>query len=209
MIYILIISIIASYISNKQIYSICDEIKKDKTNTVIIYTVIILTMISIYLKYGFTIESVKYLTLIPFIVIISIIDYHTTDIYDITVLSGIIIQGVIFISTLNKDLNSASHISSMIIGLVLAYIISKITKGLGQGDIGLYSLCSFTLGHDYAVYLVSLSYILACIYCIYILFMKSDKIRKIPFAPFISLSTIIIMMTNNDILKIYFDVIGN
>ncbi|MCR8746032.1 prepilin peptidase [Romboutsia lituseburensis] len=209
MIYILLISIIASYISNNQIYLICDEIKNNKKNTLIIYITIILTMISIYLKYGFTIESIKYLTLIPFIVIISIIDYHTTYIYDITVLSGIIIQGIIFISTLNKDLNSASHISAMIIGLVLAYIISKITNGLGQGDIGLYGLCSFTLGHNYALYLISLSYIIASIYCVYILFMKSDKIRKIPFAPFISLSTIIIMMTNNDILKIYFDIIGN
>ena len=209
MIYIIIISIIISHICNKQIYKICDELKQSKLNTIVIYLIIISSMILIYYKYGLTVESIKYLSLIPFIIIISIIDYHTTYIYDITVHSGIIIQGIIFITTINKEYNPASHISAMIIGLVLAYTTAKITKGLGSGDVGLYTLCAFTLGHEHGLYVIYLSYLLACPYCIYILLKKSDKIRKMPFAPFISLATITIMLTNNDILKIYFDIISN
>ena len=90
MIYIILISIIISHICNKQIYKICDDLEKSKKNTIIIYTLIILTMILIYKKYGITLQSIKYLSLIPFIIVISIIDYHTTYIYDITILSGII-----------------------------------------------------------------------------------------------------------------------
>jgi prepilin signal peptidase PulO-like enzyme (type II secretory pathway) len=209
MIYILIISIIISHICSKQLYKICDELSKNKVNEIVIYLTTISSMILIYYKYGLTPESIKYLSLIPFIIIISIIDYHTTYIYDITVLSGIIIQGAIFLITISIDENPVSHISAMIIGLFLAYIIALITKGLGQGDIGLYTLCSFALGHNYAIYLISLSFVLACIYCLYILSLKIEKIRKIPFAPFISLATITIMLTKYDILKIYFDIISN
>lgn len=208
MIYIVIISIIISHICNKQIYIICDELKRTNINTISIYTITISTMILIYYKYGLTIQSVKYLSLIPFIIIISIIDYHTTYIYDITLLSGIIIQGVIFIITINKVQSPTSQISSMIIGLILASMISIITKGLGEGDIGLIGLCAFTLGNESAIGLINLSYILAFPYGIYILLLKSKETRKISFAPFISLATITIMLTNNDIFKIYFDIIS-
>jgi prepilin signal peptidase PulO-like enzyme (type II secretory pathway) len=80
--------------------------------------------------------------------------------------------------------------------------LAKITKGLGDGDIGLYGLCCFALGKNYSLYLIVLSFILASVYCVYILLAKSDKIRKIPFAPFISLGTILIMITNYDILNL-------
>ena len=204
MIYIILISIIISHICNKQIYKICDDLEKSKKNTIIIYTLIILTMILIYKKYGITLQSIKYLSLIPFIIVISIIDYHTTYIYDITILSGIIIQGGVFL--ISPDVKT--YISALLIGIIIPYILAKITKGLGEGDIGLYGLCCFVLGKNYSIYLISLSFILASIYCVYILITKSGKIRKIPFAPFISLATVLIILTNFDILNIWFNIIG-
>ena len=145
MIYIILISIIISHICNKQIYKICDDLEKSKKNTIIIYTLIILTMILIYKKYGITLQSIKYLSLIPFIIVISIIDYHTTYIYDITILSGIIIQGGVFL--ISPDVKT--YISALLIGIIIPYILAKITKGLGEGDIGLYGLCCFALGKNY------------------------------------------------------------
>lgn len=159
--------------------------------------------------YGFTTESIKYLFLIPFIIIISIIDYNTKYIYDITILSGIIIQAIIFIATINTDLNANSHLIGFITGISISYMIAKITKGLGSGDIGVYGLCCFVLGHNYSIYMISLSFLLASIYCLYIIFIKKNKQREIPFAPFISLATILIIFTNYDILNIYFDIISN
>ena len=88
----------------------------------------------------------------------------------------------------------------MLVGIIIPYILAKITKGLGEGDIGLYGLCCFVLGEKLFNILIFLSFILASIYCMYILLTKSDKIRKIPFAPFISLATILIILTNFDIL---------
>jgi len=204
MIYIILIAIIISYICDKQIYKICDELTKTKSNTIIIYILMILSMVLIYQKYGITSQSIKYLSLIPFIIIISIIDYHTTYIYDITVISGILIQGIIFF--IEPDIKK--YLLAFIIGIIVPYILAKTTKGLGEGDIGLYGLCCFVLGKNYSLYLIALSFILASIYCVYILFRKSDKIRKIPFAPFISLATVLIILTNFDILNFWFDIIN-
>ena len=204
MIYIILIAIIVSYICDKQIYKICDELTKTKSNTIIIYTLMILSMVLIYQKYGITSQSIKYLSLIPFIIIISIIDYHTTYIYDITVINGILIQGIIFF--IEPDIKK--YLLAFIIGIIVPYILAKTTKGLGEGDIGLYGLCCFALGKNYSLYLIALSFILASIYCVYILFRKSDKIRKIPFAPFISLATVLIILTNFDILNFWFDIIN-
>lgn len=204
MIYIILIATIISYICNKQVYKICDELNKSKSNTIIIYISIILSMVLIYMKYGITSQSIKYLSLIPFIIIISIIDYHTTYIYDITVFSGVLIQGLIFFIQPDKK-----YILAFFIGIIVPYILAKITKGLGEGDIGLYGLCCFALGKNYSLYLIVLSFILASVYCVYILLAKSDKIRKIPFAPFISLATVLIILTNFDILNFWFDIISN
>lgn len=205
MIYIILIAIIISYICNNQIYKICDELPKTKSNTIIIYIIMILSMVLTYQKYGITQQTVKYLSLIPFIIIISIIDYHTTYIYDITILSGIIIQCGIFL--ISPDVKI--YVTAMLIGIIVPYILAKITKGLGEGDIGLYGLCCFALGKNYSIYLIFLSFILASIYCVYILLTKGDKIRKIPFAPFISLATILIILTNFDILNFWFNIISN
>lgn len=205
MIYIILIAIIISYICNDQIYKICNELPKTKSNTIIIYILMILSMVLTYQKYGITQQSVKYLSLIPFIIIISIIDYHTTYIYDITILSGIIIQCGIFL--ISPDIKT--YITALLVGIIIPYILAKITKGLGEGDIGLYGLCCFALGKNYSIYLIFLSFILASIYCVYILLTKGDKIRKIPFAPFISLATILIILTNFDILNIWFNIISN
>ncbi len=205
MIYIILISIVISYICNSQIYNICDELKRTKSNTIIIYTLMILCMVLIYQKYGITIQSIKYLSLIPFIIIISIIDYHTTYIYDITVISGIIIQGILLF--ISPDIKK--YLLAFIIGIIVPYIIAKTTKGLGEGDIGLYGLCCFALGKNYSLYLIALSFVLASVYCVYILLAKSDKIRKIPFAPFISLATVLIILTNFDIFNFWFDIISN
>ena len=205
MIYIFLIAIVISYICDKQIYRICDELTKTKTNTIIIYVLTISSMILIYQKYGITLQSIKYLSLIPFIIIISIIDYHTKYIYDITILSGIITQGIfLFIS---EDIKK--YLLAFVIGIIVPYILAKITKGIGEGDIGLYGLCCFALGKNYSIYLIGLSFILASVYCVYILLRQSYKIRKIPFAPFISLATILIILTNFDILNFWFDIINN
>ena len=208
MIYILISSILLAYCSNKYLSNKRKEIGQITYNTPVIYFIIISLSMLIYLKYGLTIDSLKYIFLLPFLIVISIIDYKTTFIYDITIISGIIIQGIILAGSINIEDTFKSHINALIIGFIASFILARITKGLGDGDIGLISLCSFVLGHNNALFLIGLSFMIAFIYCIYIIIIKSKSTKsKIPFGPFISLATILIMLTEKNILTIYFDII--
>ena len=209
MIYTIITSTILAYFTNKYLKNKSREIKQITYNTSILYILIIILNLCIYKKYGLTIDFIKYIFLIPFLLGISIIDYRTTYIYDITIVSGIIIQGVILISSINIEKDFINHICGLFIGIIVSYLLAKLTKGLGDGDIGLFALCCFTLGYNYSLYLMFLSYIIAFIYCIYIILKKNKSIKEsIAFAPFISLATILIMLTENSLMNSYFEIIS-
>ena len=209
MIYTIITSTILAYFTNKYLKNKSREIKQITYNTSILYILIIILNFCIYKKYGLTIDFIKYIFLIPFLLGISIIDYRTTYIYDITIVSGIIIQGVILISSINIEKDFINHIGGLFIGIIVSYLLVKLTKGLGDGDIGLFALCCFTLGYNYSLYLMFLSYIIAFIYCTYIILRKNKSIKEsIAFAPFISLATILIMLTENSLMNSYFEIIS-
>ena len=147
--------------------------------------------------------------LIPFLTMVSIIDFRTTYVYDITILSGIIMQSVIFLLNKELNVNSMSHLKGLFIGIILSYILAKVTKSLGDGDIGFYGLCTFVLGDKYCLYMIFLSFMLASIYGGYVLLRKQKSIKSsIPFTPFISLATILIILTQKDIINLYFDILS-
>lgn len=200
---------ILSYISEKVIYRLDNCMDKNLTNKILIFLPNMIIPILIYTKYELSIQAISYMSLIPFLTMISIIDFRTTYVYDITILSGIIMQSVIFL--LNKQLSegSMSHIKGLFLGIILSYILAKATKSLGDGDIGFYGLCAFALGQEYSLYMIFLSFMLASIYGGYILFRKRKSIKSsIPFTPFISLATILIILTQKDIINLYFDILS-
>ncbi|WP_434798005.1 prepilin peptidase [Terrisporobacter vanillatitrophus] len=206
---IVIIFMILSYILEKVIYRLDNCMDKNLTNKILIFLPNMIIPILIYTKYELSIQAISYMSLIPFLTMISIIDFRTTYVYDITILSGIIMQSVIFL--LNKQLSegSMSHIKGLFLGIILSYILAKATKSLGDGDIGFYGLCAFALGQEYSLYMIFLSFMLASIYGGYILFRKRKSIKSsIPFTPFISLATILIILTQKDIINLYFDILS-
>lgn len=200
---------ILSYISEKVIYILDNSMDKNITNKILIFLPNMIIPILIYIKYGISIQTISYMLLIPFLITVSIIDFRTTYVYDITILSGIIMQSVIFLLNKESNINSISHIKGLFIGIILSYVLAKITKSLGEGDIGFYGLCAFVLGQEYSLYMMFLSFILASIYGVYVLLRKQKSIKSsIPFTPFISLATILIILTQKSIINLYFDILS-
>ena len=211
MIYLIIVTIftVLSCILEKIIYKLDSSIDKNFINKILIFLPNMIIPSLIYTKYELTIQTISYMMLIPFLTIVSIIDFRTTYVYDVTILSGIIMQSVIFL--LNKDTytGSMSHIKGLFIGILLSYILSKITKSLGDGDIGFYGLCAFVLGHSNVAYMIFLSFMIGSIYGVYVILIKGKSIKSsIPFTPFISLATILIILTEKDIINLYFDILS-
>lgn len=206
----MVIFLIVSYVENKLIYIICKEIKPSLSNTIIIYSTSIIISLLIYNKYEITTNSISYFLLVPFIVLISIIDFRTSFVYDITVVSGIIIQSVVFILMKIPYVCLLDHLGGLLIGLLLSFLICKITKAIGEGDIGVYGLCCFVLGAEHSLNVFVLSFFITSLVGIFII-LKQRKLNlnlRIPFTPFISMATILIMLTQYDIIKIYFEIIS-
>lgn len=206
---IIIIFIILSFLSEKIIYKLDNNMDKNLSNKMLIFLPNMIIPILIYTKYNLTMQTISYMILIPFLVIISIIDFRTTYVYDITILSGIIMQSVILLLSKELNIGLMSHIKGLVIGIIISFLLAKITKSLGDGDVLFYGLCSFVLGQEYTLYMIFLSFILASICGIFMLLIKYKSIKSsIPFTPFISLATVLIILTQKDIIILYFDILS-
>ena len=206
---IIIIFIILSFLSEKIIYKLDNNMDKNLSNKMLIFLPNMIIPILIYTKYNLTMQTISYMILIPFLVIISIIDFRTTYVYDITILSGIIMQSVILLLSKELNIGLMSHIKGLVIGIIISFLLAKVTKSLGDGDVLFYGLCSFVLGQEYTLYMIFLSFILASICGIFMLLIKYKSIKSsIPFTPFISLATVLIILTQKDIMILYFDILS-
>ncbi len=201
---ILIVCLILSYLSDKVICFLFDEIEKNLKRLIVSNICMLSLFLAVCIKYGKSVDTIRYILLIPFILIVSIIDIYSRNVYDLTVLSGIMVQGIIFIISLKHGCIEWSYVFGLIIGVTISYILAVTTKSLGYGDVGFYGLCCFALGRGEALYLIGLSFLTAFFYYIVIFIFKRDRLRRvIPFTPFISLATIIIILTENRLLELY------
>ena len=206
---ILIVFIILSFLSEKIIYKLDSSLDKNLINKVLIFLPNMIIPILIYNKYETSMQTLSYMMLVPFLIIISIMDFRTIYVYDIVILSGIIMQSVILLLSKELRMGLMGNIKGLCIGAILSYFLAKITKSLGDGDILFYGLCAFVLGKKYCLYLIFLSFIVGSIYGIFILLTRKKSIKsEIPFTPFISLATILIILTQDNIINLYFDILS-
>ena len=206
---ILIVFIILSFLSEKIIYKLDNSLDKNLINKVLIFLPNMIIPILIYNKYETSMQTLSYMMLVPFLIIISIMDFRTIYVYDIVILSGIIMQCVILLLSKELRMGLMGNIKGLCIGAILSYFLAKITKSLGDGDILFYGLCAFVLGEKYCLYLIFLSFIVGSIYGIFILLTRKKSIKsEIPFTPFISLATILIILTQDNIINLYFDILS-
>ena len=206
---ILIVFIILSFLSEKIIYKLDNSLDKNLINKVLIFLPNMIIPILIYNKYETSMQTLSYMMLVPFLIIISIMDFRTIYVYDIVILSGIIMQSVILLLSKELRMGLMGNIKGLCIGAILSYFLAKITKSLGDGDILFYGLCAFVLGEKYCLYLIFLSFIIGSIYGIFILLTRKKSIKsEIPFTPFISLATILIILTQDNIINLYFDILS-
>ncbi|MGL5348864.1 MAG: prepilin peptidase [Peptostreptococcaceae bacterium] len=166
----------------------------------ILYIITPLLISMLYMKHSLNEEFLRYSMLVCFLIVISIIDYYTMYIYDITIISGIIIQGIILLIT--KD-NLDSHILGLLIGFIIPYIMVKLTKGVGSGDVGVYALCCFCIGIERSLEMIIISFVIGAIYALYMMAVKRQSPKSyIPFAPCIFLATMIVILTQQNIMHI-------
>lgn len=161
----------------------------------------------VYLKFGLTLIALKYCILASILIVIGIIDYDTQFVFTSTTVFAAII-GIIFIviqATSDKT-EAVNLILGGVIGFAIIGLIVVVTKGMGEGDIEIATVCGMFLGIKGIILGLFLAVIIGGIIGIIILALKLKKAKeKIAFGPCIAVGCFISTIWGTEILKIYFN----
>ncbi len=163
-----------------------------------------IVILLIYLKFGISLEWIKYIILTIWVIVIGFIDLDTMDVYLKTTLTGILL-GMIFIA-IGAFFGRGiwEYLLGGVIGGGLITLIILLTGGMGWGDAELFLLGGLFIGFKLTLIALLLSFILGGIIGILlILFKKKNRKDYIPFAPSISMSIIIATLFGDKILQFY------
>ena len=165
-----------------------------------------------YFQYGATIYLVRYLLLIPFLIVIAMIDYDTMEVYTSTTWAAIAV-GLLFLGV-NFYLGEpvVTYIYGGLLGAgTIAFIIllTKLilgTEGMGWGDAEICGLCGLFLGFKLTFMMMFFSFLIGGIIGVYLLrFKKRNGRSEMPFGPSIIMATFLIMIWGDKILSWYLE----
>lgn len=159
----------------------------------------------LFLQFGLTIIFIKYCVLASTLIVIGMIDYDTKFVYrSTTIFAGV--TGLIFV-IINWVMHNNSVIDSLIgalIGFSVIFLIILITRGMGEGDIEIATVCGLFLGTKGIGITLFLSFIIGGIAGTIILCLKiKDRKSEMAFGPCLAIGAIITMMWGTAILDMY------
>ncbi|KZL93394.1 prepilin peptidase [Clostridium magnum] len=194
---------IISYLFLKGKCRYCGE-KVSIRYPIIEFTTGILFVIT-FIKFGISLDFAKYIVLISLLVVVSMIDLDTTDVYFSTTLTGIISSAIFLGIYLYMDIPIGSYIYGGVIGGGLLSLIILITKGgMGWGDAEICLVCGLFLGLKLTIIMLFLSFIIGSVIgLLLILSGKKSKKDYIPFGPFIAIAAIVTIFVGERIWVLY------
>ena len=161
----------------------------------------------VYLKFGFALITLKYCILVSILIVIGIIDYETQFVYtSTTIFTGII--GVLFIivQTVMYKTGSMDLILGGVIGFGIIGLIVFLTRGMGEGDIEIATVCGLFLGVKLTLLNLFIAVIIGGIVGIIVLALKLKAAKdKIAFGPCIAIGAIVSMQFGNELIQTYFN----
>lgn len=159
----------------------------------------------VFLKYQYSLDTIKFMALVSFLIVIGVIDLKTKFVYNSTmILMGIV--AVVFLITDYVKLKSfpIDNILGGILGLVIIGLIVFITRGMGEGDIEIAAISGLFLGLKGEVFMLFFAVILGGIVGAIILIVKRKSGKtEMPFGPFLAIAAITAIFYGNFIINQY------
>ncbi|WP_368490357.1 A24 family peptidase [Clostridium sp. BJN0013] len=159
----------------------------------------------VYIKFGISIEFVKYIVFISIMIVIGMIDSDTKDVYFKTTGTGIA-AGIVFLGIyFYRGMPIKTYIYGGILAGVFLSLIILITKGgMGWGDVEISVVCGLFLGFKYTIVMLFMAFIIgAAAGVILILLRKKSRKDYIPFGPFMVIASAITIFLGEGIIKWY------
>ena len=152
----------------------------------------------------------RYLILIPFLIVIAMIDYDTMGVYTTTTWIAIAV-GIVFLGV-NFYMGEpvATYVYGGLLGagiIIFIILLSKLilgTEGMGWGDAEICGLCGVFLGFKLTLLMMFFSFIIGGAIGVYLLKVKKKNGRtEMPFGPSIIMAAFLMMIWGDKILNWY------
>lgn len=159
----------------------------------------------IFLKYRFTIDTLRFWILSMFLIIIGFIDYDTTDVYSSTIISGIICGSIFLVANYYYGNQCWSYIYGAILGVSFLSFIILITdgRGMGWGDAEACALCGLYLGIRKTFLMIVIAFTIGSVIGSILLINEKYRRTMIPFVPFLSLASFFTIIYGDKIIQWY------
>lgn len=159
----------------------------------------------VYMRYGLTVETIKYSLFASLLLVIGMIDFKTTIVCGETTLAGIIIS-IIFMgySWYATKVFPLDNVIGGAIGFLIIWLIVKLTAGMGEGDIDIALVCGLFLGKKGIAITLFFGIILGGIAgIIFLIGRKKGRKDEMAFGPYLAMGAFIAMMWGEKIFNWY------
>lgn len=159
----------------------------------------------VYLKFGLSIDTIKYIIFISLLLVIAVIDFKTTEVWTSTTLFGVGI-GILFM-VIDWIINKRIPVDNIIggaIGFLVIWLIVKLTGGMGEGDIDIALICGLFLGSKGAIITLFAGIVLGGLAGVIFLIRKKKSGKdEMAFGPYLAMGAFIAMIWGEKIIDWY------
>lgn len=161
--------------------------------------------LGMYINFGISINTFKYIILFSILLIEAVIDIKTKEVYFSVSLVGFLFGIIFSIIEIINGKPIIEGVLSILIPLIIVgiiYLLAKRFDGFGAGDLEVYLFIALYLTPILMGLTIVFSIIIGGVFAIILLLMGKRKVL-IPFVPFISIGTLISVLWGIDILNMY------
>lgn len=159
----------------------------------------------VFLRFEYTIDTIKFMILVSAMLVIGIIDFKTKFVYtSTTIVLGIVGAVFIILEWFTTKTFPLDKILGFAIGFAIIGLIVLITGGMGEGDIDIAAVSGLFLGVKGTVFMLFSAVILGGIVAAIILISNSKKRKsEIAFGPFLATGTLFAIFYGELIINYY------
>jgi leader peptidase (prepilin peptidase) / N-methyltransferase len=162
----------------------------------------------LWYKLGFGLSFVLYGLLTPTLLVVALIDFDHKIIPNIITLPGLAIGFGLSLCAL--PITPLASLLGLLIGGTLFYLIAFVSKGgMGGGDIKLIAMIGAFLGWQGALFTIFSGALLGSLVGVMLMLLgRKGRKDKVPFGPFLSCGAILFILSGDNVIHWYFDLLS-
>lgn len=160
----------------------------------------------LYLKFNISIEFLFYAILASSLIVISVIDLETKDVYSSISIFVLVIAILYLLSgKYFGDISLINNLLGGIVGYGLIFVIAYF-GGMGDGDPDIAGLCGLFVGMKGILVSLFIAIVVGGIVASYKLFIKKQRKAEMAFTPYIAIGTIMWILIGKELLAFYLEI---